>query len=94
MGVVKSYVKVSSCGNIVVGDWVIAQYDEKSYPGVVDIVGLNDVQVSVMHRMFTGFWKWPEKADRIFYPIDKYRGRSILLSLLAQEGNTDFLKKY
>ena len=63
LGVGKSYVNVSSCGNIVVGDWVIAQYDEKSYSGVVDIVSLNDVQVSVMYRMFTGFWKWQEKAE-------------------------------
>ena len=52
-----------------VGDWVKVVYDGKEYPGEVCVHGENDVQVSVMLRKFAGFFKWPAKEDKCFYPV-------------------------
>ena len=51
------------------GDWVIVRYDGKEFPGEVMLVGEKDVQVSVMVRKFSGFWRWPNPCDKIFYPF-------------------------
>lgn len=77
LGVVKGYVNLRSCRkeSLAVGDWVIVQYDGKNYPGEVVIVGVDDVKVNVMHRIFAGFWKWPATPDEIFYPNEKIQGK-------------------
>ena len=49
-----------------VGDWVEVEYSGKRYPGVVKLVGKEDIQVSVLHRQFAQNWKWPVQPDIIF----------------------------
>jgi len=50
-------------------DWVLVKYDEKTYPGTVTAVVGSEVEVSVMEPAGK-FWKWPVKADKIFYTRD------------------------
>ena len=49
---------------VVVGDWVVVNYDDKMYPGkVVD----GSLKVTVMKACFPTGWKWPDTIDEIFY---------------------------
>ena len=50
-------------------DWVLVKYDEKTYPGTVTAVVGSEVEVSIMEPAGK-FWKWPVKADNIFYTRD------------------------
>ena len=51
---------------------VLVNYDGTTYPGTVTTVVGGEIEVSVMERAGnTGkFWKWPVKADKIFYTKD------------------------
>ena len=52
-------------------DWVVMQYDNKLYAGVVtemDPYGAY-VKVNVMHKS-GGFYKWPKDEDHIYYERD------------------------
>ena len=53
-------------------DWVLVQYDQKTYPGIVTAVLGSDIEVSVMEMSGTtgSFWKWPLKEDKILYTTD------------------------
>ena len=52
-----------------IGQWVLVSYDHKDYPGEVTAVEDGDIEVNVMHKS-GGAWKWPVKADKIFYPAE------------------------
>ena len=56
-----------SINNLRIGDFVEVEYNGKSYPWEVKLVGKEDVQVSVLHRQFAQNWKWPKNPDVIFY---------------------------
>jgi len=48
------------------GQWVLVAYDGSAYPGQVLDVNDDEVQVSAMERVGR-IWRWPRKADCIFY---------------------------
>lgn len=52
-----------------IGDWVLVQYDDKSFPGEVKAVGEEEVQVSAMVPSGTTCFKWPSVEDTIFYKL-------------------------
>lgn len=64
---------VSSCVGqklqLQVGDWCMVLYDGCEFPGTVTTVVEDDVEVSVMVPAGKN-WKWPNKADKIFYRPD------------------------
>ena len=53
--------------NIIIGDWVIVQYDNVRYPGEVTIIKGEDIQVNVMVPAGKQIWKWSKHNDCIFY---------------------------
>ena len=52
-------------------DWVVVQYDNKLYAGVVTEMDPSGayVKVNVMHKS-GGFYKWPKDEDHIYYERD------------------------
>ena len=52
---------------VVVGDWVVVNYDAKMYPGKVTKVVEGSMKVNVMKACFPNGWKWPNTSDEIFY---------------------------
>ncbi len=60
---------------IIVGDWVIVQYDGNKYPGTVSAYDeTNDeFEVTVMYPFQykqKQYWRWPQREDKIFYPAN------------------------
>ena len=57
------------------GDWVAVVYEGKEYRGIVTNVAgegtAREVEVSVMHPILGGCFKWPAKEDKVYYPFDK-----------------------
>jgi hypothetical protein len=55
-------------------DWVAVIYDGKEYYGFVTNVETGEetteIEVNVMQEVRKGCFKWPEKEDKVFYPID------------------------
>ena len=49
-----------------VGQWVVVGYDGAEYLGEITVIDNNDVEVNVMHKSGSA-WRWPAKADKIFY---------------------------
>lgn len=45
-------------------------YDGIHYPGEVTAVGINYVEVMVMHPTVGGKYKWPAQRDKMTYPFD------------------------
>ena len=66
---------------------MIVSYDGREYAGEVLSLGANEVQVSVMHRKFCGFWKWPEPKDVHNFLWKMLSGRQPHQCLLVQEDN-------
>ena len=50
-----------------VGKWVIVNYDGEQFPGEITCCNNSDVEVNVMHKAGSKYWKWPESIDKIFY---------------------------
>ena len=71
----------------------MVDYDGQKYPGEVVVVGCDDVKVNVMHRMFTGFWKWPETPDEIFYPTKRIQGKINPLEPVGSKGQFRFFEQ-
>ncbi|CAG5000327.1 unnamed protein product [Parnassius apollo] len=51
-------------------DYVLVEYEGEQWPGQVKTVDDDGAFVSCMNRCGLS-WKWPEKPDCIFYPMDK-----------------------
>ncbi len=75
-----------------IGDWVKVRYeiDNKEYPGEVITIGENDVQVKVMVRKFSGFFKWPIPEDKIFYPVSAILAKISLPEPVGRRGQYRF----
>ena len=56
--------------NLMIGEWVIVNYEGEEFPGEVTCIEDSDVEVNVMHRSANA-WKWPRPEDKIFYSRDK-----------------------
>ena len=52
---------------IIIGDWVLVQYDNTFYPGDVKNKRGDNIQVNVMIPAGKTRWKWPKKEDSIYY---------------------------
>ena len=50
-----------------VGKWVIVNYDGEQFPGEITCCNNSDVEVNVMYKAGSKYWKWPESIDKIFY---------------------------
>ena len=50
-----------------VNDWVVVKYKNSYFPGIVIESTEQDVKVKLMHQVGPLSWKWPEKADYIYY---------------------------
>ena len=53
-----------------VGYWVAADYNRDHFNGEITGITGDDYKVNVMHRS-GNYWKWPNKADEIFYKFQK-----------------------
>ena len=52
--------------NLLIGQWVVVNYDGEKFPGEVTTIDSSDVEVSVMYRS-ANVWEWPTPEDKIFY---------------------------
>lgn len=50
-----------------VGKWCVVLYDDIPYPGVVQNVDDDDVEVQVMHKIGNNQYFWPMIPDRLWY---------------------------
>ena len=57
------------------GDWVAVEYEGKKYYEIVTNVSgegaAREVEVSVMHDILGGCFKWPSREDKVYYTLDK-----------------------
>ena len=53
-----------------VGYWVAADYNRDHFNGEITGITGDDYEVNVMYRN-GNYWKWPNKADEIFYKFQK-----------------------
>ena len=53
-----------------VGHWVVVDYNGDHFNGEITSITGDDYKVNVMHRS-ENYWKWPNKADEIFYKYQK-----------------------
>ena len=53
--------------NIIIGDWVIVQYDKIRCPGEGNNIKRESIQVNVMVPAVKHTWKLPKLTDCIFY---------------------------
>ena len=50
--------------SIIIGDWVIVQYDNVRYPGEVTNIKGEDIQVNVIVPAGKHAWKWPKHTEK------------------------------
>ena len=50
--------------SIIIGDWVIVQYDNVRYPGEVTNIKGEDIQVNVIVPAGKHAWKWPKRTEK------------------------------
>ncbi|XP_052224930.1 uncharacterized protein LOC127840558 [Dreissena polymorpha] len=62
-----------------VGGYVVVNYDGMPYPGVVQAVAENDLEVQVMHRIGRNRFFWPRMEDVLWYSQDN------IITLLQKE---------
>lgn len=55
---------------LVVGDYVIVDFEGAKYPGVVAVVKKAGAEMSVMTKSGVN-WKWPQKTDQIYYSLNE-----------------------
>lgn len=48
------------------GSYVVVSYDGSLFPGIIQDLAPDEVQVNVMHSC-RGGWKWPKEKDCIWY---------------------------
>ena len=56
-----------------VGEYVFLLYDGKPYPGIITEIEGEMVKIKAMVKSLK-LWKWPEKADEIWYSWDRIIG--------------------
>ncbi|KAH3742268.1 hypothetical protein DPMN_049005 [Dreissena polymorpha] len=54
-----------------VGCWVVVNYDEKPYPGIVQDISHDQVSVKVMHCIGKNRYFWPAREDVFGYCYDE-----------------------
>lgn len=47
--------------------WCVVKYDGLPYPGIIQNVDVNDIEVKVMHRIGTKIFFWPLLEDVLWY---------------------------
>ena len=52
-----------------VGKWVVVLYDALPYPGVIQDVDADEIEVKVLHRVGENRFFWPMMADVIWYKV-------------------------
>ena len=73
-----------------VGHWVVVDYNGDHFNGeITGIIG-DDYKVNMMHRS-GNYWKWPSKADEIFYKFQKI-GKVIHHQLLLDHADNTLSK--
>lgn len=50
-----------------VGQWCMVKYDGLPYPGIIQYVDVNDIEVKVLHRIGTKRFFWPLLEDVLWY---------------------------
>lgn len=55
----------------IIGKWVVVEYDELPYPGIVQDVDHDSVVVKVMHSIGKNRYFWPARDDILNYYFDK-----------------------
>lgn len=50
-----------------VGQWCVVKYDGLPYPGIIQYVDVNDIEVKVLHRIGTKRFFWPLLEDVLWY---------------------------
>lgn len=50
-----------------VGKWCVVNYDDVPYPGVVQNVDDDDIEVQVMHKIGSNRYFWPMMPDILWY---------------------------
>ena len=48
-------------------DLVLVCYGNETFPGEITKLVASDVEVNVMLKSGTAYWKWPAQEDKIFY---------------------------
>ena len=57
----------SDCLVDIVGKWVVVEYDGLPYPGIVQDINHEFVEVKVMHKIGTNIYFWPARDDILNY---------------------------
>jgi hypothetical protein len=50
-----------------VGKWCVVKYDDVPYPGIVQNVDDDDIEVQVMHKIGNNRYFWPLMPDILWY---------------------------
>jgi hypothetical protein len=87
----KQTAQISSTNNMKTNDWVVVQYNNLQYPGIVTAIDEveNEFEVKTMEP-FTykrqKLWRWPNHEDKIFYPAKKVRKYSLVPEEIKDKG--------
>jgi hypothetical protein len=54
-----------------IGKWCVVLYDDVPYPGIVQDVDDEDLEVKVMHKIGQNRYFWPLLPDILWYKHDK-----------------------
>ena len=72
------------------GDWCIAKYDGKCYPGIIEKIVNAEFQVSVMVPCGQSKWKWPVPVDCVWYTRDSIIKKIDPPQLVTARGHFQF----
>ena len=75
----------SESDKLEVNDYVIVNYLDTLYPGRIIEVGKSGAKVSTMEPSKSN-WKWPEKADVLFYSRRDITGKISVPEIMSNRG--------
>ena len=52
-----------------IGKWCVVSYDQKPYPGIIENVDEDEIEVKVMHNIGPNRYFWPRMDDILWYDL-------------------------